>query len=388
MVISRALPAAIALSVTQVIGWATAFNALALLAQPIAVELAMPMPVVLGGSSVFLVAMALVSRLLVPVYARVGAGPVLVAGSVAASMGFAALALSAGWLGYGLGWVMLGAAAAAMLTAPAHAVMVQLLGRDAKRWIAGVMLVTGLAGSFGLPATALLLEWTDWRGVFWVFAAAHLAVCAPLHLWVSRLAGPPVASPASPDTQISSDDGRLFHRLVTAVSLIGFVTWGFAIVIIELLQQTGLSRTEATAAAALIGVATVAARAAEFLFARSLAASQSAIWATAGLCLALILLGSGAPWAFVALFGAASGIMSVARATLPLELFAPGDYAAMAGRLALPMTLTFAAAPLVFGVLLHQAGAQAALALALLAGVAALLALISLRRMAQEKGRA
>jgi predicted MFS family arabinose efflux permease len=380
-----------ALSVTQVIGWATAFNALAVLARPISEDLDLPLPLTLAGSSVFLVALAFTSRALVPLYSRYGAGRILTMGSVAAAAGFVAVALSSGPVGYGLGWLILGAAGAAMLTAPAHALLVQMLGRDAKRWIAAVMLASGLGASIGLPATSLLLEITDWRGTMLVFAVVHLALCAPLHLWAHRHAGPPAPAVTDQDRPPDRQEIALFRWLAISVSLIGFVTWGFAIVIVELLQASGMTLTQSVTAGALIGVATVAARAAEFAFAPNLQPSRTAIWATAGLCLSLVLLGLGGTtgaWAFVILFGAASGTMSVARATLPLELFDPSAYAFMVGRLALPMYLAFAAAPPVFGLILTNGGARSVLMAALTLSLIALAALITLRRQAQQMARA
>jgi hypothetical protein len=335
---------------------------------------------------VFLVALAFTSRALVPLYPHYGPGGILTLGSVAASAGFVALALSAGPVSYVCGWVLLGAAGAAMLTAPAHALLVQSLGKDAKRWIAGVMLVSGLGGSIGLSASTILLNVTDWRGTMLAYAILHLVVCAPLHHWASRLAGPltpAVTTQGKPPDQASI---AIFRWLALSVSLIGFVTWGFAIVIIELLQARGMTLGQAVTAGGLIGVATVAARAAEFVLAPNLPASRTAIWATAGLCLSFVLLSLGGPigsWGFVILFGAASGAMSVARATLPLELFDPAAYAAMAGRLALPMNLSFAAAPLVFGLILTGGGALAVLATALALGLVALAGLIALRSLAR-----
>ncbi|MGL6210679.1 MAG: MFS transporter, partial [Paracoccaceae bacterium] len=342
---TKPLPLAIALSVTQVIGWATAFNALALLARPIAQDLNLSLPTALAGSSVFLVALALTSRALAPLYPRTGAGPVLVAGSLTATLGFIALAFASGPITYAAAWLILGASGAAMLTAPAHSLLVQVMGKDAKRWIAAVMLVSGLGGTIGLPLTAVLLEFTDWRGTYLAFAALNLFLCAPLHLWASTRAGPPPPKPETAQERPTEIETSLFRLMALSVSLIGFVTWGFAIVVIELLRATGLTETQSVTAAALIGLSTVAARAAETALAPTLPATRTAIWATAALCLSLLLLALGGitgAWAFVILFGAASGIMSVARATLPLELFAPAAYAGMAARLALPMNLSFA----------------------------------------------
>lgn len=387
MTAGQPIKLALALSVTQVIGWATAFNALALLARPISADLGFGLPMALAGSSLFLVALAVTARALVPLFPRYGAGPILTGGSLVAALGFAATGLATGPVSYALGWLLLGAAGAGMLTAPAHALLVQTLAADAKRWIAGVMLVSGLGGTVGLPLTAMLLAVTDWRGAFFTFALLQLLIAAPLHLWASHLAGPPVPAPPETTTATAAPDAVLFRWLALSVSLIGFVTWGFAIVIVELLAASGLDHPQAVTAAALIGVATVLARSAEFALAPNLKASQTAVWATAALCLSFAILASGTQagaWTFVILFGAASGVMSVARATLPLELFAPAAYATMAGRLALPMNLSFAAAPFGFGIVLDRGGALAVLGLALTLGLAALVALVILRHLAAQ----
>ncbi len=388
---TQGLRLVLALSVTQVIGWATAFYALALLAQPISVDLGLGLPVTLAGSSLFLATLAVASRAMAKPFERLGAGPMLIAGSAFAAVGFAVLAMATGLVSYAAGWVLVGVAGAAMLTTAANSMLVQVLGADAKRMISGMMLITGLAGSIGLPITALLLEAFGWRGTLWVFAALHLGLCTPLHLWVNAQAGRPAPRAATLQGTADQPDRRLFRKLAVAVSLIGFVTWGFAIVVVELLQACGLTLAQAVAAAAITGVASVAARAAEFLFARAAPATVTAVWATAGLCLSLAILFTATPaaaWVFVILFGAASGSMSVARATLPLELFDPAAYAGLAARLALPMNLAFATAAPVFGLLLTKFGARAVLALALTLAIWALVALISLRQLAQHKGRA
>jgi hypothetical protein len=65
--------------------------------------------------------------------------------------------------------------------------------------------------------------------------------------------------------------------------------------------------------------------------------------------------------AFVICFNAAMGVISVARATLPLVLFGRRGFGAMLGRLAVPQNVAFAAAPLLFASLMNGLGAQATL---------------------------
>jgi MFS family permease len=76
--------------------------------------------------------------------------------------------------------------------------------------------------------------------------------------------------------------------------------------------------------------------------------------------------------AFVALYGFGTGVVTVARALLPLSLFSLRDYGLQASRLSLPQNVANAAAPVVFTALLDRAGALAAL------GVGAVLSAVAL----------
>lgn len=115
------------LSVTQVTGWATAFNALAVLARPILQDLGLRLPMALAGSGVFLLALALASRALVPLCARYGAGRILALRSLTATAGFVVIATSSGPVSYGLGWLMLEASWRPCSPPPAHSLLVQVL---------------------------------------------------------------------------------------------------------------------------------------------------------------------------------------------------------------------------------------------------------------------
>ncbi|TWF56484.1 hypothetical protein [Neorhizobium alkalisoli] len=72
---------------------------------------------------------------------------------------------------------------------------------------------------------------------------------------------------------------------------------------------------------------------------------------------------------FAVLYGIASGITAVTRATLPLQIFAPGAYARASARLAVPLNLSFATAPPVFTAIVTSAGPHAALWLALVISI-------------------
>ncbi len=381
----------LALSVTQIIGWATMFSSPAILARHVASDLGTSLPFALAGSSFFLVAFAFASRLLAHQYRRVGSGPILVMGSIAASIALVLLGLAQNAWQYAACFLALGFAGAGALTTSSNTLLTEYAGKDAKRAIIAVMLGSGLSSSIGFPIIALLAEQFGWRWTVFLFSAANLIVCVPLHLLAARQVAANVAG-SLPDepaaAQTMDHHKRLFRLLAIAVSAIGFVTWGFAVVIVELLRAFGLDASNAIALAALVGVVQVGARLAEFIFVPKMQATRSAIAAATLFPLsfmALVLLQGvvGAAF-FVILYGVASGGMSIARATLPLELFDAASYGAMTSRLALPMYLAFAAAPFAFGATLDLAGPVAVCALAIAVALLALAALIALRRAAND----
>ena len=79
-------------------------------------------------------------------------------------------------------------------------------------------------------------------------------------------------------------------------------------------------------------------------------------------------------------FSAALGVISIARATLPLALFGRNGFATMLGKLTVPQNMTFAAAPLLFAVLVERLGASGTLVVSAAIQCIALLAMVVLVR--------
>jgi len=76
---------------------------------------------------------------------------------------------------------------------------------------------------------------------------------------------------------------------------------------------------------------------------------------------ATVTSSSAALIAFVVLFSFGAGVVSVARALLPLSLFSAKEFGLQSARLSLPQNLANAAAPVIFTALLDRAGAGAVL---------------------------
>ena len=80
------------------------------------------------------------------------------------------------------------------------------------------------------------------------------------------------------------------------------------------------------------------------------------------------------------MFGAANGLITIARGALPLALFGPAGYGRLLGRIAKPFQLMQAVAPVVLAFVVERASDSAALALTAACTLAALACMIALRR--------
>src|SRR5690348_9773256 len=160
-----------------------------------------------------------------------------------------------------------------------------------------------------------------------------------------------------------------------------FVTGSMAAHLPALLERAGASPHQAIAAAALVGPAQVAARLAEFALVRRIHPLVSARVAAAlhpiGAAV-LAIAGAAAAPAFVILYGAGNGLLTIARGTVPLALFGPLRYGERTGLIGAPARVAQAFAPFLFGLLLDRLGV-AAISVSAALCLAALAALLCLR---------
>jgi hypothetical protein len=120
---------------------------------------------------------------------------------------------------------------------------------------------------------------------------------------------------------------------------------------------------------ALFGPAQVGARLIEFSFGRNthplwVARFALSLLLCAFAMLALAGFSVAAAAVFALMFGAANGLVTIARGAVPLSLFGAAGYGRLIGRLAGPFLLMQAAAPLVMAFVVERASDPAALALA------------------------
>lgn len=387
---SPTVRAVAALSLTQIIGWGATFWLPAVTGPAMAGELGLALPLAMAGPTVMLVVMAVVTWPLSGVLERCGARPVMIAGSALGAAGLLILGSANGPALYFVSWVVIGLAGAGMLTTPAQIAVTEIAGGTARQALGILVLAGGLTSTIVWPLSGLLQAQWGWRATTLSYGVLMLLVCVPLH--GATLARRPGTRSGPGTAEPAGIDRARFILLALSFAANGFFTWGFALTFIILFEAAGLDHAAALAAASFIGVAQWAGRMVDLLGGRRWPGFALGLVAYALFPLSfvvLLLTGSFAgAMLFATLYGAASGIGAVTRATLPLQIFPAGAYARASARLAVPLNLSFAAAPPVFASLVTRAGPHAALWLALTLSIVAFGLLLGLRmlhhRMAPE----
>jgi predicted MFS family arabinose efflux permease len=388
------------LSMTQVIGWGTTYYMPAILAPALARDLAIEPQLVFFGVTIMVGLSALASPAVGRCLDRLGAAPLLPVGSALIGAGLALLAAIPSAASFMIAWILFGIAAPFALSLAALTLIIQVAGLYARQAIGILMLFTGLSPSLFWPLADLLQGALGWRGAVASFAAINLLLALPAHAALAftyRPGGPNGWAGAAGDRRsvpaVVTDRGarrRAAWLMVLAFSCQGFSSWGLPLHLVSLFEQSGMTSAVAIAIAALNGPATIGARLVDLALGSRLQPLTSALLVTALLPLSLLPLllpvePVMAAVLFTLVWSGANGIMSILRTTLPLALLGSAGFGAILGRLSLPQNLAFAASPFVFALVIQAGGPKSGVALAVGVSLAAVGALMALRR---EVGRA
>jgi MFS family permease len=385
------------LVVTRIIGWGSTFYALSVLAREIQRDLGLDVTVVFGGITVLLVTGAALAPAVGRHLDREGTRAAMCIGAVICALGLVLLGAAQGPVSYLASWVVIGIGHAFSLANVGSITVAHLMGPRTRRVIGLMMLATGLSSAVFWPLAAVLVEAYGWRATWFVFGAMQIVIVLPIYAAIPRRRFPATAATATTPPVADTDEGRVppaqrraaFWLVAIVFSASGLVSWGLPLHLIDLLRHAGIGEAEAVGIATLSGPATLLARLVDATIGERLPVERTAL---AGLVLGplscfLLVLAPGSPMAaagFVICFSAAMGVISVARATLPLALFGRGGLGAMLGRLTVPQNLAFAAAPLLFAVMIEHLGQNATLIASAAIQVFALLAMLALvRRLAR-----
>jgi MFS family permease len=366
------------MAVSQLVAWGTLYYAYAVLAPELAATLAVSTRLIaLAFSGTLVVAGAgapLVGRWL----DRVGARPVLVAGSLVGPIALLAIAATDNGLSLAVAFIVLGVAQALALYESAFRAIVDWFPHDGTRRRAFLLVTTlgGFASTVFVPLVAALVAEYQWRIATVVLAGILAVVAIPTALLLPdrrRSTDPPHTSAAPVD-----DHGprRGTRRLRLAFGLHAFTSTAVAVSLVWHLAESGMSMMHAAWITGLLGAAQVPGR-------LLLAPIQDLLtdgwrlplnFVTQACALIVVAFSEGAlQISAVIVLGAMSGAMTLERAAVTVRWFGTTRFGAASGTLAAGGLAGRALAPLIIEVLRSAIGyALAFTATALLLAVAGL----------------
>lgn len=371
-----------ALGLTQILGYGTTFYLLAVLATPIAAETGWTLSKIAAGLSIGLLIAGVSAPSVGRVMDRFGGRPVLAFSSVCFALGLAAVGLSTHVIVYCAAWCLVGLGMAGGLYDAAFSALGRWYGQEARPLITTVTLWGGFASTLCWPLSAYLVSVGGWRMTCLTFAALHLLVALPIHVWLMPANGNQAAKPAEAEGAVELAGRRtLFCLIAVTMMLASIIVTMISVHMIPVLKDYGYSAAAAVAIGALIGPSQVAGRFAEF----ALGSRLHPVWSTllAGMMMAagVALLAFRLDFAAVAIvaYAMGAGVSYIVRGTLPLVMFGAEGYATLIGKLVVPSLIAQALAPWATALALSHWGngiffpLLLALALANVAVVAAML---------------
>ncbi len=372
---------------SQLVHWGVSYYLIGGFGNAIAADLGWSHAKVYSGFSLALLVMGFLSGSVGRAIDRHGGRLPMSLGAVFAATGCLGLALCRDYAVYLLCWAVLGAAMRLTLYDAAFAALAKAFGSRAKRPIAQITLLGGLASTVFWPFGGWMAAEWGWRTALTVYAAISL-LSIPLFLTLPNAAPQAASTETGPaaETPPPPADSRLAALLFAfTVGAINFINAGMSAHMIGLLEGLGLALPTAIGVASLRGIGQSSARLGEVLFGARVHPLSLHLAAALALPLGFVAgFASGrfiaAAVVFCAVYGAANGLISITRGTLPLVLFDPTRYGTTVGRLLTPGFLLAAVAPSAFAAVIDAAGAEAGMAFAMVLALALSAAAIVLKR--------
>lgn len=353
------------LSLAQLISWGSVFYLFSLLIEPLERDLGLSRAQVSLAFSLGLLAEGLMAY---PVGRWIDRGherAVMTAGSLCAGLGLVLHSRVSNLAGLYVVWLLLGAAMAAVLYAPAFALLTRRFPHDFRRAIITLTFLGGLASTVFIPLIAWLMHVLGWRDALVGLALLHLLVCAPLH-WLglrgapasTRFAAHPSTGPAPGLRPLLRSAPFLLVGIFTVAMM--SVTVAVPAHMVSLLRENALPEFWVIALPAAIGVAQVLGRLLLFFFEHHadlhLVNRLVPLLIPLGVLL-LLLAPAMASWQvaavalFVLVYGLGNGMLTIVKGTAIAYYVSREHVATLNGALGVPLALARAAAPLLLGVM-------------------------------------
>ena len=373
----------LSLGLTQTIGYGTLYYAYGVLAPAIAREFGSEIDWFFGVFAIGLLLGGLVAPIVGRELDRRGARTVMSLGSVLAAFALVACATAPNKWSFSVALILAEASTCMVVYEAAFAGLTQIYQHKARHSITLITLIAGFASTIFWPLTQWMLGAMDWRWILMLFAAIHLLVCAPLHMTALRRAIPTRLSPSQdsirlPDAPMLRGHERRRALILFSLAIVvsGLLTSAFPVHMLRIIEGQGFSAQSAALIAMVMGPAQVLARFIEVVGGHRfdpLMTGRVALGTLLASIASLLLLPASLATAaaFAALYGAAQGLITIARATVPLQLFGINGYGTLMGRITGLRFLVNAASPFLFAFAMTHLGINTAMWISAAVGVLA-----------------
>ncbi|QES53427.1 MFS transporter [Streptomyces venezuelae] len=309
---------------------------------------------------------------------------VMTAGSVLAALSLLVIAAAPNLTVFFAGWLLAGAAMAAIFYPPAFAALTRWWAPDHVRALTIVTLAGGLAPTVFAPLTAILANHMSWRATSMVLAGILAVLTVPAHALALKAPWPP--APQCPPHVTGGHEqvvrSRAFRMLAVTFTLSAFTMYAVVIGLVPLLIERGYTTTQAAWALGLGGAGQTLGRTLYAGLASRPGVTARTVTLTAlGALTTAALATVAGPYALLVavsvLAGVIRGNLTLLQATAVTDRWGTTHYGRLSGLLGAPAHAAAALAPFAGAFLAGPLGGYPALfallsALAVTAAAAAL----------------
>ncbi len=364
----------ITLAFTETISWGILYYAFTVFITPMEAELGWSRAELTGGFSLLLLVAGMIAFPIGTWIDKHGARTLMTLGSIGACLLVIAWSQVTSLTGFYLIWAGLGVCGAAILYEPAFAVVAQWFHARRSTALTVITLAAGLASTIFLPLCDALLRAFGWRTAVLILGLFLGCMTIPLHALMLRRH--PADLGLLPDGAVKTEadtftplpglpfravmNERLFWLVAAGFGLSTLSSAAIRVHLIPYMIDIGIESSTAAAATGVIGIMQVIGR---IFFAPidrrySIRSIISGIFALQTIALACLLAGHSALaiGAFITLFGASQGAATLSRPSVLIELFGTAQYGRISSVMAIVVTVSNTAAPLMAGLIFDQAG--------------------------------
>jgi MFS family permease len=339
----------------QLINWGITFYMPGTFSRAISAEMGWSSPQIYFGLTLAMLVMAVISPFVAGLLARFGGQRVVMGGTLLITLSCVVMAYTHSLSGWYSAWLLAGVGMRLALYDALFASLVNLYGQSARRMISRVTLAGGLASAVFWPLGATLLTFMSWREALLIYALSGLMSTAFIRVLPNQTMPPATVRKVS--TSSGHHDRRNSLLYATFIALITFVSNGTSTHLPEFIASVGLPATVGM----LWGIGQTGARMMEVMAGSTLTPFRLTLFTALAmpLCFLAGVSASTYIWAaagFVLGYGAINGLVTIIKATLPLQLFPAEDYARRTGVLLVPAQVMAAVSPFAYAWLNRELG--------------------------------